>query len=151
MLAGMDLILREARLPDIPRLCALAAQLGHPLDEETARSRWEEVHASGLALVVAERAGAGVVGWVEVRVEVALLAGRQARVTALVVEEAARRAGVGRALLAWAERFAGARGCAKAYLTTNVQRHEAHAFYERLGWARRKTSHVYARVLADRP
>jgi GNAT superfamily N-acetyltransferase len=151
MLAAMDPTLREARLPDVPRLCALAGQLGHPLDEETARARWDEVHREGLALVLAEREEAGVVGWAEVRVEVGLISGRQARVTAIVVEEGARRHGVGRALLAWAERFAAAHGCAKAYLTTNVQRLEAHAFYERLGWARRKTSHVYGKDLGGRP
>src|SRR5204863_3055212 len=56
------------------------------------------------------------------------------RITALVVAERARRRGVGRALVAASERWIAARGCGLLELTSNRQRIEAHAFYERLGY-----------------
>jgi GNAT superfamily N-acetyltransferase len=52
---------------------------------------------------------------------------------ALVVDEAHRGQGIGRALFDAVEQEARLRGCELIYLTTAERRDDAHAFYERLG------------------
>jgi GNAT superfamily N-acetyltransferase len=140
----MDGVVREATAADAERVAALALQLGYALPAGTARERLAERPADR-RIAVLEDGRRAVVGWVEVRSEESLVSGRRCRVTGLVVDEASRGRGHGRALLAWAERWAAQRGCAEIWLTSNVTRDGAHAFYERLGWTRRKTSHVYAK------
>jgi GNAT superfamily N-acetyltransferase len=141
----VSLCIRPATAADVGRLTELAGHLGYAVTEEDIRERIVLLRGDDHAVSVAATPAEGVVGWVEVRLEQAILTRRRCRVTGLVVSPAARRGGVGRALLAWAESWARARGCQEAYLTTNVQRADAHAFYDALGWERRKTSHVYVR------
>jgi GNAT superfamily N-acetyltransferase len=57
-----------------------------------------------------------------------------ARITAMVVDEDARRGGVGRALLERLEEVARAEGCGRIYLTTQYKREGAIAFYRRMGY-----------------
>jgi GNAT superfamily N-acetyltransferase len=65
----------------------------------------------------------------------------------MVVDEKKRRSGVGRALMAAAERWAKSRGVKLLRLRTEISRADAHAFYESLGYARLKTQHVYRKPL----
>jgi GNAT superfamily N-acetyltransferase len=57
-----------------------------------------------------------------------------ARVTALVVDDRARRRGVGRRLMDHALHWAERAGCEFVELTSAVDRAEAHAFYRSLGF-----------------
>ena len=65
----------------------------------------------------------------------------------LVLKEARRGSGVGRALLAAAERWAVAHGYNLVRVRSNVVRDRTHYFYERLGYTRKKTSHVFDKRL----
>lgn len=58
------------------------------------------------------------------------------RIVALVVSEKARRHGVGRALIAAAEREFARQGIVRVALDTRLTREEAHKFYESLGYVR---------------
>ena len=143
--------LRNAGGSDARRIAVLCQQLGYPVPVTTVHQRLVLLDAAEHAVGVAARTKEGVIGWVEVRLEETLTSGRRCRVTGLVVDETSRRQGVGRALLGWAERWARTHGCDELYLTTNEQRRDAHAFYERLGWSRRKTSHVFAKGAGPLP
>lgn len=65
--------------------------------------------------------------------------GRCAEVEAVFVRDEWRGRGAGTALLAEVERRAREAGCYRLQLTSNVARHDAHRFYERLGFT---ASHV---------
>ncbi len=54
----------------------------------------------------------------------------------VAVAAAAQGAGVGTAMMKHAMQEAAAAGCYKLALTTNLKRHRAHAFYEKLGFER---------------
>ena len=58
------------------------------------------------------------------------------KIVALVVSKRHRRSGIGRALIAAAEKDFAARGVTRASLTTRFARKEAHQFYEALGYQR---------------
>lgn len=57
------------------------------------------------------------------------------QLTLLVVDERVRGQGVGRILVAESEAWARARGCKRFVVTTALRRADAHAFYEKLGFA----------------
>ena len=89
--------------------------------------------AAAVALVA--RDDGGILGVATVHELTVLHAGgRLAQLTLLVVATPARRRGVGRRLVAAAEEWARARGCVRMVVASGLQRADAHAFYERLGF-----------------
>lgn len=126
--------IRDARAADVPALVALVAELGYPTPEATMAVRLDAMNSAGEKVLVAERGG-DIVGLLTVHVTPVLHRPTAVgRLTALVVAERARGAGVGRSLVAAAEHLLAARGCALVEVTSNQRRTDAHAFYQRLGY-----------------
>ena len=127
--------IRDVEDSDAPALARLLGQLGYPTGVEAVLRRLERLRDSPTdRLFVAELDGE-VVGLAGIHVSPSLEYDRDAaKVSAIVVDERHRRAGAGRALLAAVEEEARARGCELVFLTTAERRHDAHAFYRRLGW-----------------
>jgi GNAT superfamily N-acetyltransferase len=94
--------------------------------------------------IVAEEVGA-VVGVLHVFERPALDKGSEAVVQALVVDDSVRSRGVGEALMREAEAWAASRGLTATSLYTSIKRDRAHAFYERLGYHIKGTSHLMGR------
>jgi ribosomal protein S18 acetylase RimI-like enzyme len=67
------------------------------------------------------------------------------KIIALVVSKRQRRSGIGRALIAAAERDFAKRSVTRITLTTRFEREDAHRFYEALGYA--KTGFRFAKNL----
>jgi len=128
---------------DAEAAAALSGELGYPADAASVRARFAMLDGRPEhGLLVAEDAGA-VVGWVHVHDGWTLESGRMAELLGLVVGEARRGAGVGRALVAEAERWAAARGCTRLRVRSNVTRERTHRFYEGLGYRRVKSQQVF--------
>jgi GNAT superfamily N-acetyltransferase len=126
--------IRAASLADAPALSALVAELGYPTPEATIATRLDGLLHAGETVLVAERTG-DIVGLLTLHVTPVLHRPTAVgRLTALVVAERARGAGVGRALVNAAEHVLASRGCALVEVTSNRRRTDAHAFYERLGY-----------------
>jgi GNAT superfamily N-acetyltransferase len=137
---------RPARPGDAPRLTPLLAQLGY--DVPLAQVERSIADAGGEYRILIAEAGGEPAGMLEVRVAPAsITVRRHAFVSAVVVDQRLRSAGVGAALVAAAERWAIERGCESIQLRTNVVRERAHAFYERLGYGRKKSQHLYVKRL----
>lgn len=137
--------IRDARVSDSLHIAALLDQLGFPAPESTIAERLERMRTAGEAVIVAE-CGGRVAALMTVHITPVLHRPTAvARITALVVDEAQRGSGVGRALVGEAERLAMERGCALIEVTSNVKWTGAHAFYERLGYA--MTSHRFGKTL----
>jgi GNAT superfamily N-acetyltransferase len=142
------IVVRAMSRDDAADVARLAGELGYPADAATVTRRMEDVldtpHA---AAVVAERDGR-VVGWAHVEEKRTLVEVHSAQLMALVVEEASRGEGVGAALLAAAESWAGERGIGRMLVATRVTRERAHAFYVREDYVMAKTSHIFEKRLA---
>jgi GNAT superfamily N-acetyltransferase len=138
--------IRDAERTDAAALVPLLEQLGYPAGEEAVLRRLERMKASPAdRLFVAELDGS-VVGFAGLQVSPSLEDDRDAaKVSAIVVDEAFRRRGVGAALLAAVEAEARDRGCGLVFLTTAERRAEAHEFYRRLGWE--ETGRRFAKTL----
>jgi ribosomal protein S18 acetylase RimI-like enzyme len=128
---------RAAVAADAAGIAALYAELGYSLSPGDVAGRMAGPAAGGRsAVLVAERHGS-VVGLLTLHmVPVLHEPGDWCRITSLVVHPAARRSGVGRALVAQAESRARAAGCARIEVTSAVHRDGAHDFYRGEGYGR---------------
>jgi GNAT superfamily N-acetyltransferase len=118
----------------------LAVQLGYPTTAAATLARVRAVLASDVAdAFVAEDSDGRVLGWAHVFAAPFLESGPNAELGGLVVDESARGRGIGTALVARAEAWARERGIRKLCLRSNVVRTEAHAFYQKLGFAIQKS------------
>lgn len=142
----MTLTIRRATAEDAAAVAPLLGELGYPCAADEAARRLAAVDvASGVVALLATD-DVGVAGVATIQEMTVLHArGRFAQLTLLVVAARARRRGVGRELVAAAERWARARGCVRLLVASGSQRADAHAFYERLGFEH--TSRRYAKVL----
>ena len=142
-----EVVVRRARSADAPAVAQLSDALGYPVTAEMMQRRLEEVgHCEDRVVFVAEADGQ-LVGWVEAAERSVLVAGGICEICGLVVDASKRTSGLGRRLVAEVERWAHERGFEQITVRSNVARPESHPFYERLGFTRTKTQHVYRKKL----
>jgi GNAT superfamily N-acetyltransferase len=129
-------------------MTALSSQLGYPVPLGTLAGRLTRVlERTDELVLVASGADGVVIGWVHVAEQRFLEAGPRCELLGLVVDAAHRRQGIGRQLVAAVEQWAGTREVREISVRSNVLRAESHPFYERLGYQRAKTQHVYRKPL----
>lgn len=146
-LRDADATVRDALPGDAARIAALAHQLGYDVPVAHA-GRMLESRDGAHQIFVAVVPRVGVVGWAEVRIETHLLQSHDASLDGLVVEDEYRGTGIGAALLDAAERWARGANCRALLVRSNVVRERAHGFYERNGYARVKSQHIFEKRLA---
>lgn len=140
---------RGAKAGDAARLAELSGQLGYPATAAEMGDRLAVLLArpGAHAVFVAEQPDGSVRGWIHVAVRELLEYAPLGEILGLVVDGAARRGGVGRALVEAAERWVRDQGLGDIMVRSNAARAESHPFYERLGYARIKSQHVYRKPL----
>ncbi|WP_165226971.1 GNAT family N-acetyltransferase [Aquisphaera insulae] len=121
---------------DASELSRLFAELRHPSSAESIAGRWAEWSAEGNSALVAAMPDGGLLGAAMLHRTIVLHRPKPVgRITALIVDARYRGQGIGRALVAAAESALSASGCGLIEITSNRRLVEAHAFYERLGYA----------------
>ncbi len=116
-------------------MARLCTQLGYPAEEHVMPSRLARVQNDPNARVLIAESDDTAIGLATVHVRHTMNHEAPiAQLTLLVVDEGQRSRGVGRALVAEAERWARAQGSHRIVVTTALQRADAHAFYERIGY-----------------
>jgi len=139
------ILLRDAVPADFGAIRRLLGQLGYAPGQAEFRRRFDSVLAAGgHRLIVAEKEGV-VAGVLHVFERPALDKGCEAVVQALVVDGTMRSRGVGEALMHEAEAWAARRGLQATSLFTRTDRDRARAFYERIGYRLKATSHLLGR------
>jgi GNAT superfamily N-acetyltransferase len=140
--------IRSAVPADAAAVARLSGQLGYPVAPQALAARLQGLLASKeQAVYVAADGEAVVVGWIHGAEQVLVESGPRCEILGLVVDEAARRGGIGRQLVEAVERWALARGLPEVSVRSAVSRAESHPFYEQLGYNRVKSQHVYRKRL----
>ncbi len=135
----------EADAAAIARLCSV---LGYAAEPAVVAGRLRAIlHADADLMIVAEDSQRAVVGWLQAHAAHIVESGFRVEITGLVVSPAQRRRGVGRALVAEAERWAGAVAAGAVVVRSDFRRAESHVFYPALGYIATKTQNVYRKVL----
>ncbi len=129
-----DVITIRAPAPsDAPVLCELLAQLGYPASVSEIPARLSALASFPRAAAFVATNGYGeVVGLVTVHIFPAIHHNSPvAWLTALVVLEDARGAGIGSALVRHVEQWAAQNGAKKLSVTSGLRREATHEFYEK--------------------
>lgn len=143
-----SVVIRAMRESDADAVHRLAVELGYPTEPDRTLARIRAVLASDIAdAFVAVDSEGRVLGWAHVFVAPFLESGPNAELGGLVVEEGARGRGIGAALVARTEAWARERGIGKICLRSNVIRTEAHAFYQKLGYAIQKSQFKFQKEI----
>jgi GNAT superfamily N-acetyltransferase len=133
---------------DAERIARLSETLGYPVTTAEIIGRLERLAAHrGEDVVLVAEYHDSVIGWIHGAEQESLESGRRCEILGLVVDTGERRTGVGRRLVEAVEKWAAARGLAGLSVRSAVSRLESHPFYERLGYQRVKTQHVYRKEL----
>jgi len=143
-----ELKIRRAKSGDAVQLAELSGQLGYPATAAQIRERLRGLEpAPDHAVLVAESAKAGVIGWLHVSKQPLLEGEIRGEVNTLVVGEGQRSLGAGARLLGAAEEWARKHGCKSMSVRSNVIRERAHRFYERNGYEHYKTQKSFRKPL----
>lgn len=127
-------LLRDATPEDARTIASLLTELGHPTKAAEVPERLAAVLGEGGAVLLAVDASDAPLGLLCLARHAALHArGPIAYITALVTTDAARRRGVGRALVTAAKQWAQGRRCVRLTVTSAEHRADAHAFYPACG------------------
>ena len=129
--------IRDAELNDAPELAALMCELGYETKRTEMETRLDLILSNPACktfVAVMEGSVCGMIGTLTYpSYEHNDPSGR---ILALVISSAARRRGIGRALIATAEKDFARRGIRRVALNTQLAREDAHKFYESLGYER---------------
>jgi ribosomal protein S18 acetylase RimI-like enzyme len=134
---GTGCSIRGAELNDAPELAALMCELGYETDRTEMATRLELIlsnPAYKTFVAIMDNRVCGMIGTLTYPSYEHNDPG--ARIVALVTLSAARRRGIGRALIAAAEDDLIQRGIRRVSLNTQLSREDAHKFYESLGYER---------------
>ncbi len=141
--------IRPAAGGDAEAIAMLSGELGYPAVAEDVDRRLSQMAAAeGHAIYVAEAGDGSVVGWIHVFGACRLESEPFAELGGLVVAEARRGCGIGRMLCERASRWARDSGFPALRVRTRVEREATHRFYERVGFRRAKSQHVFTMPLA---
>ena len=129
--------IRDAELDDVAEIAALTCDLGYETKRTEMETRLKLILSNpGYKTFVATVDGCicGMIGTLTYpSYEHNDASGR---ILALVTASAARRRGIGRALIAMVEKDFAQRGIRRVSLDTRLTREDAHTFYESLGYER---------------
>jgi ribosomal protein S18 acetylase RimI-like enzyme len=141
---------RALRPSDLPVANELLRQLGYDIEGAELASRIERVLANAAHFAAVAEHKNAVCGLVHAYERPALEKAHEVVVQSLVVDQRARKEGVGKLLMDAAEMWASTKGARKVVLHTRVDRDDARSFYERLGYRRNSTSHLMTKSIDRR-
>ena len=133
----VDLTIRAAEAADAEVLAELMTQLGYETRASEMQMRMEPILANknyATFVAISEGKVCGMIGTFTYPSYEHNDSG--GRILALVTSSTARRRGIGRALVATAEKDFAQRGVGRVALDTRLTREDAHKFYESLGYER---------------
>jgi GNAT superfamily N-acetyltransferase len=142
------LTIRLAQSGDTQEIARLSLELGYPTTIETTTLSLDAVlHSTRHLVAVAPASDNHLLGWLVAERRLWLESGEGIEITGLVVSASARRLGVGRALVSYAEDWARQQGFQSIRVRSNISRVESHPFYKSIGFLPKKTQHTYEKSL----
>ena len=129
--------IRAAKVSDASEIAALMCELGYETASDEMRVRLKSILPDAHSRTFVAKISKELCGMIGTLTHMSHehndLSGK---IIALVVSKKQRRSGVGRALIAAAEKDFAKRNVTRLTLTTRFERDEAHRFYEALGYFR---------------
>jgi GNAT superfamily N-acetyltransferase len=134
----MSSFIRAAEPKDIPDLSILFSDLsGHTVTENDVQDRLKLIEASAIDELYVFEQGQHVLGALAFRIRENIEErSRYGEISVLIIKEEARKVGIGRKLMEFAEQHAKELNCKGTWLVSGLGREEeAHKFYKTLGYS----------------
>ena len=125
----------------------LLRQLGYDIFPTELASRINRVLANPTHFAAVAEERGRIYGLVHAYERPALEKAYEVVLQSLVVDQSARKRGIGKGLMAAAEAWAKSRGIEQVVLHTRIDRDDARSFYEHIGYNLTATSHLMAKPL----
>jgi ribosomal protein S18 acetylase RimI-like enzyme len=136
-LEDVDLIIRYAQPGDAAALAQLMCELGYETTKSEMQMRLQRIATDERCRTFVAVCDGNVCGMIGTLTYPSIEHNDPSgRIVALVILRTMRRRGIGRALLATAEKDFAQRGIRRIGLNTQLAREDAHKFYESLGYER---------------
>jgi len=133
----VSLTIRDAKLSDAPALAVLMCELGYETSNVEMHSRLQAILRKASYRTIVAEVDNKLCGMIGTLTHASHEHNDPSgKIIALVVSKQKRRSGVGRALVAAAEKDFASRRVTQVTLTTRSEREGAHRFYETLGYAK---------------
>ena len=143
----LQVAVREITIGDAEPAATLSGELGYPVSTAAMERRIEKLHDHKDHVVYVACVSNAVVGWIDVGLVHHLQAEPYGEIGGLIVADAFRSCGIGRILVAEAEKWVAEKGIANILVRSRISREAAHRFYIREGYSRTKTSAVFTKSL----
>jgi GNAT superfamily N-acetyltransferase len=139
---------REIHENDLEQVTSLVAQLGYISTEKEVRERFQIIQGlTGHKIFVAVNSSNNTVGWIHVLKFPTLEMSLATELGGLVVDSSVRGQGVGKLLMAAAEKWSLDAGFGRLQFTSQMKRTDAHVFYKKLGYQIIKNSYYFSKDL----
>ena len=132
---------------DAAAAARLSGELGYPVSTEVMGQRITQLADCPHHAVYVACRDSAVVGWIDLAIAFHLQSDPYVEIGGLVVAHEARSKGIGALLVFFAEDWAKTRGVGRVVVRSRISRERAHAFYERAGYTRSKTSAVFEKTI----
>ncbi|MBN1487747.1 MAG: GNAT family N-acetyltransferase [Anaerolineae bacterium] len=144
----IEITIRPVTIEDVISVTRLLVQLGYSASEDNVTQRLSKLEEMPEHMVyVAVLQDGSMVGWMHLYIYTTLLAEPMVMVGGLVVDADYRSQGIGRQLMAQAERWTKELGYETVYLKSNSIRERAHAFYRNLGYEEVKSQIAFRKTV----
>ena len=141
--------IRAADQPDVDEITRLCIGLGYPVSRADIESRLLALRETDNRFIaVAPGHESKLLGWVAAEHRLLLESGERVEIVGLVVDQSARRKGIGRALVSAVESWTAGKGVSTIFVRSNVTRGDSHHFYQGIGYNRTKTQHAYVKRIS---
>lgn len=131
------------QLKDLPIVRTMADQLGYPSFPREFEQRFQELSKMNHHQLYVLEDHSEIQGWIHLELVSDLIEEKKVEVKAIIVSENSRSKGFGSSLLEKAREWGKVKGVSTIYLSCNIVRDKAHAFYLREGFKKVKTSHFF--------
>jgi GNAT superfamily N-acetyltransferase len=138
---------RLLRRSDLPIATELVRQLGYDVQPSDMAEHIALILANDTHYAAVADDGDTILGLVHAYTRPALERAFTVVVQSLVVDHRARKSGIGKLLMVAAETWARSKGAKHVVLHTRVDRNDAHAFYEGIGYTNFATSHLMTKSM----